>query len=137
MAKQPQKTLPTDGDVDAFITSVANRVRREDAKQLVALMSRATEQKPVMWGKSIVGFGKVTYAYAAGGEGVAPRVGMSPRASRLVLYLPLARKGVGDRLGELGPHETGVSCLYIKTLSAVDLGVLSQMIAAAFKDSPE
>lgn len=131
MAKA-QKTLPHGGDVSAFIASVPNRVRREDAFSLMDLMRRVTGDKPVMWGTSIVGFGSYAYPYAGGGEGIALRIGFSPRSNRLVLYLPLRRKGVRARLTRLGPHESSVSCLYLKTLADIDLGVLEEIIAASF-----
>ena len=40
-----------------------------------------------MWGTAIVGFGTYHYKYESGREGDAPLVGLSPRASSIVVYL--------------------------------------------------
>ncbi len=50
-------TVPTDGDVGAFLAAVPDDVRRRDAHTLVELLQRVTGQPPVMWETSIVGFG--------------------------------------------------------------------------------
>jgi len=39
----------------------------------------------------------------------------------------------GERLADLGPHSTGVSCLYIKDLDAVDAGVLREIVAEDYR----
>ena len=38
-----------------------------------------------------------------------------------------------ERLGTLGPHETGVGCLYIKDLEAVDTEVLRRIVAEDYR----
>ena len=53
--------------------------RRAEVEQLTALMSRATGEKPAMWGTSIVGFGRYHYRYASGREGEYCATGFSPR----------------------------------------------------------
>jgi hypothetical protein len=40
-----------------------------------------------MWETAIVGFGTYHYKYESGCKGDAPLVGLSPRASSIVLYL--------------------------------------------------
>jgi hypothetical protein len=43
--------------------------------------------------------------------------------------------GVGAHaklLERLGPHTTGVSCIYMKDVSAVDLTVLEQIVARSY-----
>lgn len=130
-----QKTLPrgAEADVTAFLQRVPNKARGEDAFALMKMMRRVTGDKPVMWGPSIVGFGSYSYPYAGGGQGIAPKIGFSPRSNRLVIYLPLWQKDLRARLAKLGPHEASVSCLYLKRLADVDLGVLEETITAAFK----
>jgi hypothetical protein len=44
--------------------------------------------------------------------------------------------GVGahaEALQRLGPHTTGVGCLYLKDVSAVDLDVLHDIVATSFR----
>jgi hypothetical protein len=83
----------------------------------------------VMWGASIVGFGRYHYRYDSGHEGTAALVGFSPRKANLVVYLV---GGYQDRypqlLEQLGPHKLGKGCLYLKRLDDVDLDVLRELV---------
>jgi hypothetical protein len=121
--------MPTTVDVDEFIDAVPNETRRSDARVLCELMTSLTGEPPVMWGPTIIGFGSYHYRYESGRSGDAPRAAFSPRRSNLVVYLA---DGFADRypklLERLGPHSTGRSCLYLKRLADVDLGVLRQLV---------
>ncbi|KAK0357784.1 hypothetical protein LTR94_038027, partial [Friedmanniomyces endolithicus] len=57
MAAEP-KTRPTDASVPDFIAAVENPTRRADAEAICALMAEAAGEPPVLWGPSIVGFGR-------------------------------------------------------------------------------
>jgi hypothetical protein len=120
---------PSGMDVEDFLHGVANAERRGDARALLQLMSEVTGEPAVMWGPSIVGFGSYHYRYASGREGDAPLAGFSPRKAQLVVYLV---GGFADRyagaLSQLGPHKTGVGCLYLKRLADVDLDVLRTLV---------
>lgn len=126
------KTLPHDGDVNAFIAGVTHKVRRRDAETLLELMGRITGEPPVMWGPSIIGFGTYHYEYASGRQGDAGGAGFSPRKAASTVYLP---DGVGahtDLLARLGPHTATVACVYIKDLEKVDLAVLEEIIRRSY-----
>lgn len=58
MAASDRKTKPHDGDVDAFLGGVADERRRADAVQAVGLLREVTGAEPVMWGPSMIGFGR-------------------------------------------------------------------------------
>ncbi|MFC0632315.1 hypothetical protein [Brevundimonas balnearis] len=73
------KTKPTPVSPEAFIDSVDHPGRREDAQAVLALLAEATGHPPVMWGPSIIGFGKYRYTYDSGHSGEAPLAGFSPR----------------------------------------------------------
>lgn len=90
-----------------------------------------------MWGPSIVGFGCYRYKYESGREGEAARIGFSPRAKELVLYLAGGHEQRGDLLARLGKHRVGKSCLYIRKLSEVDQNVLEELIAASLRTMDE
>ena len=126
------KTKPTDGDVAAFLAGVTDERRRADAVAVNALMAEVTGERPVLWGRSIVGFG-VDRTRNAAGNVVAewPVVGLSPRKAALVLYLKDGFPQHADLLARLGPHTTGRGCLYLKRLDEVDADVLRELIAAA------
>lgn len=135
------KTRPTSGDVGAFLDSVPDPQRREDAKALCAMMERISGEPARMWGPSMVGFGSYCYRYESGREGEWLRTGFSPRANALTVYLMDGLDRHQTFLDRLGKHKTGKSCLYIKRLSDVDLSVLETLIrdsvAAMNRDYPE
>jgi hypothetical protein len=125
------KTRPTAMQVADFIDAAPDAVRREDAKTLVALMSRITGEEPVMWGPSIIGFGSYHYRYESGHEGDACRLGFSPRKAELVLYVLNGSPEQEAQLARLGKHKTGKACLYIRKLADVDMAVLEEIIRGA------
>jgi hypothetical protein len=123
------KTRPTDADVGAFLDSVADERRRDDAKVVCRLMQEVTGEQPVLWGTSIVGFGSVRLRYASGRELDWPVAGFSPRKAATTVYLMDGFEQRADLLARLGPHSTGRSCLYLKRLADVDLDVLRELVA--------
>jgi hypothetical protein len=131
------KTKANDGDVRAFLASVPDETRRSDALAVCALMEDITGEAPVMWGSSIVGFGRYRYRYESGREGEWFVVGFSPRKQNLTLYV---MSGFGDYealLGRLGRHSTGKACLYLKRLSDADPDVLRTLIARSVEQMRE
>ena len=125
------RTKPTDASVDAFIAAVEKPARRADAGTLQALMERVTCEPAVMWGPSIIGFGSYHYRYASGHEGDAPRVGFSPRAANLVLYVGSFPE-YDELLGRLGKAKRSKACLYLSRLADVDLGVLEEIVRRTY-----
>lgn len=131
------KTKETDAAVDAFLDGVADPQKREDADKVRAMMERVSGKPAKMWGPSIIGFGQYHYKYASGHEGTMCRMGFSPRAKELVLYV-LDGSGEGDPLlARLGKHRTGKCCLYVKRLSDVDEGVLEDIARRSWQDANE
>jgi hypothetical protein len=126
------KTKKTAASVDGFHTRL-DPARREDCLALVRLMQHATKSPPRMWGTSIVGFGDYNYKYESGRGGEWFVMGFSPRKNDLTLYI---NPGIGyfrEHLARLGPHKTGVSCLYIKRLADIDVSVLKRLVTDAAK----
>jgi hypothetical protein len=122
------KTKPTKLSVAAFIDGLTDWTRRADAKTLVKLMQSATDEKPKMWGPSIIGFGSYHYMYDSGREGDMPLIGFSPRKSATVLYNVTGFRDSEALLAKLGKHTTGKACLYIKRLEDVDQRVLGALL---------
>ena len=135
MAQAQNKTTENEGDVEAFIASVAHDGRREDARILLDLFKKVTGLPPKMWGASIIGFGSYHYKYDSGREGDMARAGFSPRKAKMVLYLmggyinPPTKAKMDALREKLGKHKIGKSCLYLGRLSNVDLEVLAEMVA--------
>jgi hypothetical protein len=122
------KTKPTGIGIRTFLDSVPDADKRADALTLIDMMQSATGEQPVMWGPSIIGFGSYHYRYASGREGDSPIVGFSPRNAALVLYIVTGFRGAEPLLARLGKHTTGKSCLYVRRLADVDLGILRQLV---------
>ncbi|HEX6385483.1 MAG TPA: DUF1801 domain-containing protein [Anaerolineae bacterium] len=122
------KTRPNDESVEAFLNSVEDEKKREDAFALLELMKEVMGEEPVMWGDSIVGFGSYHYRYASGREGDSPLTGFSPRKRDLTLYIMAGFDQYDDLLERLGKFKTGKSCLYVKRLEDVNLDVLRELV---------
>mgnify|MGYP003520592388 CR=1 FL=1 len=131
------KTKENDADVASFIRGIADDGKRADAQTLVELMTRVTECAPKMWGAVIVGFGHFSYTYASGHSGEWFVVGFSPRKQNLTLYIMDGFDEYESLLAKLGKHTTGKSCLYVKRLSDVDLGVLEQLVSRSVATTRE
>jgi hypothetical protein len=128
MAKAEMKTAPTAQSADAFLAAVEPERRREDGLALLAFFNRVTGLAPVMWGPSIVGYGRYAYKYESGREGEFFLTGFSPRKSALTVYVMPGYRDMSDKLARLGKHKTGKSCLYINKLADVDLDVLEEIV---------
>jgi len=120
-----------DDEVQKFLDEIDHPKRRRDAVTLLEIMRRATGEKPQLSGTAI-GFGQYHYKYASGREGDAAAAGFAPRKAATTVYV---MDGVGahaDLLERLGPHTTGVGCIYIKDLEQIDLKVLERIVARSY-----
>lgn len=122
------KTTPTTRPPREFLDSIENADRRSDSLQLLELMTEITGEQAVMWGESIVGFGTYRYTYASGRQGDWMLTGFSPRKQNLTVYLMDGTQRHQELLDRLGPHKTGKSCLYLKSLGEVDPDILRRLI---------
>jgi hypothetical protein len=121
------KTTRTDASVEDFLASIPEP-RQADARAVNALLTKATGLEPALWGPSIVGFGDRHLVYESGRELDWFEIGFSPRKQSTTLYITEGFDGYDELLARLGPHSTGVSCLYVKRLADVDSGVLEELV---------
>ncbi len=133
MAKNENQTQPTKVSVSAYIAALPEG-RRADVKAIAKMMEKATGKKAVMWGPSIIGFDTYHYVYRTGREGDAPIIAFSPRAQSLALYINSDSFKNKTLMKKFGKYQMSGSCLHIKKLSDVDLGVLETLIADGVKD---
>lgn len=126
------KTQPTKVTPEEFLQTITDARRREEGERVLAIMREVTGDEGTMWGASIVGFGTRHYKSAAGREGDWMKVGFSPRKAQFTLYGLKDLPEQNRKLPELGPHTTGVGCIYVKRVEALDEGVLRDLIAAGF-----
>jgi len=125
------KTKVTEASVESYLSAIADEGRRKDCQALARLITRATKQKPKMWGTSIVGFGSYHYRYESGREGDWCLTGFSSRKGAISVYLAACSPGQKELLSKLGKHKMGKGCLYIRQLSDVDPKILEQVIVGA------
>lgn len=132
------KTKPTVANVHDFIKQIPNEQKRADSMVLLEMMKKASEEEPVLWGNSIIGFGNKRYKSPASGREVDWfLIGFAPRKTNLSIYISIGIQEHAEMLTKLGKHKTGVGCLYINKLDDVDLKVLKQMISNTLKRNKE
>jgi len=122
------KTQRTRASVAEFLSRTPDPARRRECRSLIKMMRAVTGAPPRMWGPSIVGFGRYHYRYQSGREGDWFLTGFSPRKRDLTIYIMAGLARYRPLLRKLGPHKTGSSCLYLKSLSDVDPRVLKRLV---------
>lgn len=136
-----QKTLPTDADVQAFLEAASPARRREDGLRLAEIFHDVTGADPVMWGPSMVGYGRFRYISPANPRtrGDWPKVAFSPRKAQLSLYGLKDLPEGAALLPRLGTYTEGAGCVYVKKLDDIDLDVLRRLVSIAWsrRDDPE
>jgi hypothetical protein len=125
------KTKETDASVTGYLAAISDEARRKDCEALAKLMAKATKHPPKMWGTAIVGFGSYHYRYESGREGDTCLVGFSSRKGNITMYGLNSAPSHETLLSRLGTHKTGKGCLYFRSLSDLDLGVLEQLVREA------
>lgn len=126
------QTKPTTITVNSFLKKFSPALQK-DCNTIIELMESISRQKPVMWGSAIIGFGTRHYVYESGREGDTMIVGFSPRKQAIALYLAGGLEPLQAELLKLGIHATGKGCLYIKSLSDVDISVLKKILTISYK----
>lgn len=132
MATTVNKTQPTARDVGDFLSELRPDMV-SDSKKLIALMREISGGPPIMWGPSIIGFGRMHYRYDTGREGDTPVLAFSPRKTAITIYFSEGFEAYGELLPRLGKYTTSVSCLYVKKLADIDESVLKQLLARSFE----
>ncbi len=123
------KTKATKESVIKFLKSIQPKEKQLDAFTLLELFKKITHEKPVMWGKSIIGFGKYHYkSDRSAQEGDWFYVGFSARKQNLTLYILAWKMKEPKLLAKLGKYKRGGGCMYINRLSDVDVKILAKLI---------
>ncbi len=128
------KTKATKASVEGYLSRIEDEARRKDCGALARLMTKATKQRPKMWGTSIVGFGSYHYKYESGREGDSCLTGFSSRKGAISVYLLASFPGHDELLARLGKYKMAKACLYIHKLSDVDLKTLEALVAGSVKE---
>jgi hypothetical protein len=127
------KTQPTDASVEEFIQAIEHPQKRADSFSLKKIMEEVTGEKAVMWGDSIVGFGKYHYHYDSGRKGDFLIAGFAPRKAAISLYLLGCMENEFEHLmSKLGKHKTGASCIYFNKLTDLNEPILRELIKVSY-----
>lgn len=129
------KTQATNQNPKDFLNTIEPEQKKSDGFTLLEMFQEITGEKAVMWGSSIIGFGKYHYkSERSTQEGDWPLAGFSPRKQNLTLYI---MHGNDDNplLEKLGKHKTSKGCLYINRLSDVDRAILASLIKKSYEYS--
>ena len=124
----------TNHKIDEFIEAIP-KPRHSDIVKLVELGKKLTHKEPKLWG-TIIGFGSLHYKYQTGHEGDMPLFGLANRKQAITLYVSYTLDKY-PQLEKLGKFTKGVSCLYIKKLSDINMDVLESLITDAISDTME
>ncbi len=131
------KTKVTIQDPREFLKTIEPEQKRQDSLVLLEMFEKITGEKAVMWGPSIVGFGKYHYkSQKSSQEGDWMLVGFSPRKQNLTLYILHGNTENAVLLEKLGKYKTSGGlggCLYINKLSDIDLSILEKLIEKSFQ----
>lgn len=122
------KTQVNESDVVEFLNEIEDEESRNDCISLLYMFEELTGEKPMMWGESIIGFGRYHYKYASGREGDWFLTGFSPRKQNLTIYITSGFEPFEDILKHLGRYKTGASCLYVKRLSDINSEKLELLV---------
>ncbi|WP_461790835.1 DUF1801 domain-containing protein [Pedobacter sp.] len=124
------KTKQTTASVEEFIHSFAdNEQKRQDAFELVDIISNFTGYEAKMWGPSIIGFGVYHYkSDKSKQEADWPLVAFSPRKAAISLYVYANTEKNQSLLEKFGKFKKGKGCIYVKKLSDIDVQVLKEII---------
>lgn len=121
-----------DISVDEYIASLDEEIKK-DALVLLEIMSRVSQQTPLLYGFGTIGFGIYHYKYESGREGDAHTLGFYPRKGKITVYLMDGTARYSNLLEKLGKHSTTGYCIYIKRLSDIDLKVLEEILLQSYK----
>jgi Domain of unknown function (DU1801) len=121
------KTQPTINSVLDFLNAYTKPDFMDDCLLLLDFFKRITGCEAVLWGK-IIGFGLYHYKYQSGREGDYLITGFAPSKVGITIYNIAGYDGVAGLMDKLGKYKIGKSCLYIKKLSDIDLGILEQVV---------
>ena len=121
-------TQINDDSVNDFLNNIEDLQKREDSFALLDLFSKISWEQAKMWWSAIVWFGSYSYA-SKSCAGNWMRAGFSPRKNALSIYImPWYNMWMESLLEKLWKHKMWKSCLTIKKLTDIDLGILGQVI---------
>lgn len=118
----------TSYDVNAYLESIENPKKKEDARKLFDIFKEVSQYTPAIWANKIIGFGNLHYRYKTGHEGDMPYSAFAIQKARITLYLWIdedKRKPLFDKIGK---YKAAKSCIYINKLDDINIDTLKEII---------
>lgn len=131
------KTKPTEVSPQEFIDNLEWPRRVEHGHQLLDIFNEITDEEPVMWGPTMIGYGTVHYTSASGREGDWFHIGFSPRKAQLSIYGMQGHPRSEELLAKVGKHKLGMGCMYVNKLEDLDMDVFRELVTVAWANQPE
>jgi hypothetical protein len=129
------KTKATDLSVSGYLAQIADETTRIDCETICKLMEEITKSSAKMWGPAIIGVGDHHYKYESGRSLDWFMMGFSPRKANISLYILGCGADERDQiLPRLGKHKTGKGCIYVKTLSDINMDVLKELCEVSYQN---
>ncbi len=115
--------------VETYIASLPDG-RREIVERIHEVVTEAVPELEVRMWKTFIGYGTYHYVYASGREGDWFPIGLTNNKGYVSLYLCAGdeqgylAESNADRLGKVS---VGKSCIRVKRLEDIDLGVVAEL----------
>lgn len=119
--------------IQKVISTVDNDQKREDCQAIFDLISEVTQEEPRLWRGQMIGFGNYEYTLSNGKTSEWFITGFAPRKNEIVIYVVAGYERYDEQMQRLGKFKTGKSCLYIKTLTDIDVEVLREVIRSGYQ----
>jgi len=129
------KTKATNYPVANYLLQIPDQTTCEACLTICKIMEEVTQSTAKMWGNAIIGVGDYQYQYANGKSNDWFMMGFSPRKANISLYI-LGCEGTEKHeiLTRLGKHKTGKGCVYIKSLTDINVDVLREMCEISYRN---
>lgn len=119
--------------VEDYISSIDDEGVIKDARVLLDMFRRISNEEPILYGIGTIGFGVYKYEYESGRKGEAHTLGFYPRKNKITIYLMDGTTRYSELLNKLGKHSITGYCIYIKRLDDIDLSVLEQILSQSYE----
>lgn len=119
--------------VKEYINSLKDDQIVNDSKVLIKIMQRISKHEPKILNVGTISFDSYHYKYDSGREGDSHILGFYPRKGKITIYLMDGTARYSELLSKLGKHTITGYCIYIKSLSDVDLSVLEEILKRSYK----
>ncbi|KCZ89464.1 DUF1801 domain-containing protein [Hyphomonas johnsonii] len=121
--------------VERYVASLSDPQRRAEGEALLELFAGATELPATIWGTSKIGYGRYAYSTPSGRKSEFMMAGFEPAKKHIVVYLSPDFETFTAPLENLGKHDKGKSCVFIKALKDVNLTALEELVRLSFEST--